>query len=764
VTTENTHSEHNDVDATVVEHQHASEIPQEELSSAPTEPETTSGEQQSEEAATTSTAPVEQPLLAVSEAQPTGEAEAQVEISAQEQPAETQPAVEAEVQAEASTQALLEALEQEQLATAVAKEQSEAPTVRQGEHVADSTTQPANQVEATPATPVAQEMTGALPLPAVEQEEIRSFTDFFEEFRQAEARLNASIQLAEQSFDVPNEEQEKGKTATTQFAPLNIEAVVEQLEQKAHEAEKEKEKPVSPLLRPASRTRFPRHGQRHQARESAPVVEEEKKVSEPQAPAVSEPLQEAPATLAATSEEPAQPRPARKYRFDRPSARKTPAPVAPALVRSEESKPAVNQIVPEAPAPVTPPVVEAPAVKQPAAQVENNTPAEHTPHSRRQKQHERIKEQAASPAAVVPPQPVVEAPTPVPEVEEIAPEDLPPLEYADLQKASSSRRRRRHRTGSNGTTPAVAPVVNNVVPAPPVQPTQPPRVPSPTTPPVAPQPVQYSIVSGYTLSQMNQGNDNGTPFMGPDPSPAKGSLIPHTARPPRSEVIRTQATSYPGTPTRSPSHEQGMNAAALNQFANSISQAFQTQTDRMIAEMRRAQQSPTNITVSLPPFPSNERVGVFVDVANLLYSARTLRIGVDFGKLLEFLRGNRRLVRAQAYCPTSPQPGDEQMFLQAVKGLGYRITTKNYKTFSSGAKKADLDLDLCMDVVRLVDGRAVDCIVLVSGDSDFMPMLDYCSDHGVRVEVAAFDEAMSATLRQSCDLFVNLSMLEEIRV
>ncbi|TMF48158.1 MAG: NYN domain-containing protein [Chloroflexi bacterium] len=184
----------------------------------------------------------------------------------------------------------------------------------------------------------------------------------------------------------------------------------------------------------------------------------------------------------------------------------------------------------------------------------------------------------------------------------------------------------------------------------------------------------------------------------------------------------------------------------------------------MIAELRHANQAPTNISVALPPFPSTERVGVFVDVANLLYSARTLRMTIDFGKLLDFLRGNRRLVRAHAYCPTSPQPGDDQMFLQAVKGLGYRITTKNYKTFASGAKKADMDLDLCMDVVRLVDGKAVDCIVLVSGDSDFMPMLDYCSDHGVRVEVAAFDESMSATLRQSCDLFVNLSMLNEIRV
>src|SRR5689334_23702847 len=54
-----------------------------------------------------------------------------------------------------------------------------------------------------------------------------------------------------------------------------------------------------------------------------------------------------------------------------------------------------------------------------------------------------------------------------------------------------------------------------------------------------------------------------------------------------------------------------------------------------------------------------------------------LRTTIDFGKLLDFLRGNRRLVRAHAYRPTSPQPGDDQMFLQAVKGLGYRITTKN---------------------------------------------------------------------------------------
>jgi uncharacterized LabA/DUF88 family protein len=263
---------------------------------------------------------------------------------------------------------------------------------------------------------------------------------------------------------------------------------------------------------------------------------------------------------------------------------------------------------------------------------------------------------------------------------------------------------------------------------------------------------------------MNQGADVKGPFIGPEPSPARGSVIQPAVRPLRGGRNVSSDGQRAITPPQPVRPGEGIiSNSGINHLANVITQAIQSQTDRMAAELRRVTQGPTNVSVAMPPFPSTERVGVFVDVANLLYSSRNMRVNIDFGKLLDFLRGNRRLVRAHAYAPTSPQPGEDQMFLQAVKGLGYRITTKNYKTFASGARKADLDLDLCMDVVRLVDGKAVDTIVLVSGDSDFMPMLDYCSDHGVRVEIAAFDESMSATLRQSCDLFINLAMLEEIR-
>ncbi len=258
----------------------------------------------------------------------------------------------------------------------------------------------------------------------------------------------------------------------------------------------------------------------------------------------------------------------------------------------------------------------------------------------------------------------------------------------------------------------------------------------------------WNIGSAY--QQMNQPT---SPFGAPEPSFARGF------GPQPSGVAGPAREVYP----RTGRPERGIDAPPMsaNQLGTIITQAISRQTDRLLAELRH-QQQPPSMTVMLPSL-STERVGIFVDVANLLYSARSLHVSVDFGRLLDFLRGNRRLVRAHAYAPTNPEPQADQQFLSAVKGLGYRITTKNYKTFASGAKKADLDLDLCMDIVRLVDAGAVDTIVLVSGDSDFLPLLEYCSDHGVRVEVAAFEDAAAQILRQSCDLFINLSMVDEIR-
>jgi uncharacterized LabA/DUF88 family protein len=270
-----------------------------------------------------------------------------------------------------------------------------------------------------------------------------------------------------------------------------------------------------------------------------------------------------------------------------------------------------------------------------------------------------------------------------------------------------------------------------------------------------PAPAARQQESRWSMASAQQHvQEPASPFSAPEPSFARGF------GPQSSGVASPLHEPLP----RVRRNERGGDAPPMssNQLGAVLTNSIAQQTDRLLNELRR-QQYPPSMTVALPAFPSTERIGVFVDVANLLYSARNQRMSIDFGRLLDFLRGNRRLIRAHAYAPTNPDPHAEQTFLSAVKGVGYRITTKNYKTFASGARKADMDLDLCMDIVRLVDAGALDTVVLVSGDSDFLPLLEYCSDHGVRVEVAAFEDAAAMILRQSCDLFINLSQVDEIR-
>ncbi len=656
----------------------------------------------------------------------------------------------------------------------------------------------------------------------IEEEPVRSFTDYIEEFRQKEVQFGSLLeepQVEPFSALMPGEDSGSneftpgwtntplGDSILLEGSPIAVEDVESHsnpqivlpvgetgngTEQPAElqvqpAAEVEAVLPAvrqtSPLLRPSSRVRLPRQaGMRH--REESVVEGQTQQEQKSETTIVTMPSVEDTSKADETPVE-EKPRPERRYRFDRRTpAISTTATTAQPRTNNElpgEREEQVKQLsdVAQSTEQISSAqeVVQEQVVTQ-TVEAEKAKPTKTTHDVRRRHGQERQREKVqATPSASIPVTPEVTtavAEIIEPQVPEVALEDLPPLEYAELQ-AANSRRRRRRRSGSSSQATMASNASANPVATKPVTPEQ--TVTGaqilPSTSPVSPpatvtrstaipeSPVsstsQYSIQSGHTVSQMNQGNGESGPFMGPEPSPARGSgsSIPRTVRPIRNEVQRV-----PAYPVR---QEGAASSASINHLANVVAQAIQTQSDRMVAELRRANQIPTNVSVSLPPFPSTERVGVFVDVANLLYSARTQRLTIDFGKLLDFLRGNRRLVRAHAYCPTSPQPGDDQMFLQAVKGLGYRITTKNYKTFSSGAKKADLDLDLCMDVVRLVDGNAVDCIVLVSGDSDFMPMLDYCSDHGVRVEVAAFDESMSATLRRSCDLFINLSMLDEIR-
>ncbi len=151
----------------------------------------------------------------------------------------------------------------------------------------------------------------------------------------------------------------------------------------------------------------------------------------------------------------------------------------------------------------------------------------------------------------------------------------------------------------------------------------------------------------------------------------------------------------------------------------------------------------------------NQRVGVFIDVQNMYYSAKNLyNCRVNFGNIVDTAVADRQLVRAIAYVVRAGVP-EEQTFFDALIKLGIETKERELQTFFGGAKKADWDVGIVVDAIRL--SPKLDVVVLVSGDGDFIPLLDYLKNMGVQAEVMAFRETASTKLVEMCDDFIDLS-------
>jgi uncharacterized LabA/DUF88 family protein len=150
-----------------------------------------------------------------------------------------------------------------------------------------------------------------------------------------------------------------------------------------------------------------------------------------------------------------------------------------------------------------------------------------------------------------------------------------------------------------------------------------------------------------------------------------------------------------------------------------------------------------------------QRVGVFIDTQNLYHSARNLyKARVNFGAVLKDAVAGRKLVRAVAYVITT-EAGDEKNFFEALAKLGIETKTKDLQIFAGGSKKADWDVGLAVDAIKMV--QRLDSVVIVSGDGDFIPLVEYLQTMGVQVEVVSFGQSTSGKLREVVDDFVDLS-------
>jgi uncharacterized LabA/DUF88 family protein len=151
-----------------------------------------------------------------------------------------------------------------------------------------------------------------------------------------------------------------------------------------------------------------------------------------------------------------------------------------------------------------------------------------------------------------------------------------------------------------------------------------------------------------------------------------------------------------------------------------------------------------------------QRVGVFIDTQNLYHSARNLyNARVNFGSVLKDAVAGRKLVRAVAYVITT-EAGDEKNFFEALEKLGIETKTKDLQIFAGGSKKADWDVGMAVDAITMAP--KLDAVVLVTGDGDFIPLVEYLKIHsGIQVEVVSFGKSTSGKLREAIDDFVDLS-------
>ena len=169
-------------------------------------------------------------------------------------------------------------------------------------------------------------------------------------------------------------------------------------------------------------------------------------------------------------------------------------------------------------------------------------------------------------------------------------------------------------------------------------------------------------------------------------------------------------------------------------------------------------------------FIPQERIGLFIDGANLYAAARSLGFDIDYKRLREEFAGKARLIRAlyytaliedQEYSPIRP-------LVDWLDYNGYTLITKPTKEFtdSMGRRKVkgDMDIEIAVDMMELSD--VLDHIVLFSGDGDFRRVIEAVQRKGVLVTVVSTIRSqppmIADELRRQADTFIELQDLEPV--
>ncbi|MEM9137370.1 MAG: NYN domain-containing protein [Cyanobacteria bacterium P01_F01_bin.42] len=156
----------------------------------------------------------------------------------------------------------------------------------------------------------------------------------------------------------------------------------------------------------------------------------------------------------------------------------------------------------------------------------------------------------------------------------------------------------------------------------------------------------------------------------------------------------------------------------------------------------------------------SDRVGIFIDGANLFYAAAHLGIEIDYVRLLQGLTDGRRLLRAYYYTGVDPVNEKQQGFLLWMRRHGYRVVTKDLVQFPDGSRKANLLVEIAVDMLRLAE--YCDTIILLSGDGELAYALNNLSYRGVQIEVVSLRVMTSERLIDIADQYRELTAMQTL--
>jgi uncharacterized LabA/DUF88 family protein len=150
----------------------------------------------------------------------------------------------------------------------------------------------------------------------------------------------------------------------------------------------------------------------------------------------------------------------------------------------------------------------------------------------------------------------------------------------------------------------------------------------------------------------------------------------------------------------------------------------------------------------------DQRVAVIIDTQNLYHSAKNLyKSKVNFAAVVKAAVQNRKLIRATSYV-VNTEGGEESAFFEALEKVGIETKTKDLQIFYGGAKKADWDIGMAVDAIKMAP--KMDAIIFATGDGDFIPAVEYIKSLGCQVEAITFGRSSSSGLRAAVDDFIDL--------